>query len=80
MASTSYILCINFENLQKENIALDHVKKNNLKNVTSVTKYHQSTLASHVGQSNHMVDWQKVKFPMKMPEWVTRDIKAAIQI
>ena len=45
----------------------------------SETEYHPSALTNNIAQSNHMIDWEKVKFLVKEPAWMTKGIKEAIQ-
>ena len=46
----------------------------------SEVEVHQSAITDHVAQYNHTIDWDKVMFPAKEPQWKMRGIQEAIHI
>ena len=40
----------------------------------------ENDVTDHVSQSNHTIDWEKVKLPMKEAQWRIRGIKEAVAI
>ena len=65
---------------QKDVASISDIKYTRARRKESATEFHQSALMDHVAQSNHTIDWDKAKLPMKEPHWKTRGIKEAVLI
>ena len=65
---------------QKDVQSVSAVKFTRARKKESTTEYHQSALTDHVCQSNHTIDWEKVKRPIKEAQWRIRGIKEAVAI
>ena len=46
----------------------------------SISEQHPSALTDHVAQTNHTIDWDNIKLPMKEADWRIRGIREAILI
>ena len=59
---------------------VEGVKYTRSRRKESVTELHKSAITDHVGQTNHVINWDGVRLPMKESNFDIRGIKEAIAI